>query len=151
MLSLTMAKNRTKRNINLDELSADLDKIYDLIDEIGSDFDVDSDEDDDIFESPTIVSENSDGEGSEESSNDEKQGSSKVSKKTSSSDLKWIKMQFEGKDLLENITNDNVAEVLSPWGYFSKYLNNDFLEVGAELTSRYHLQQTDREIKPKIT
>ncbi|KAG5860622.1 PiggyBac transposable element-derived protein 3, partial [Gonioctena quinquepunctata] len=55
-------------------------------------------------------------------------------------------------DPTENIMSS--AEVLTPWGYFERYLSDNFFEMRAHYTSQYHLQTkraelniTGREIK----
>uniref|UniRef100_A0A6P7GEF2 Macrophage metalloelastase-like n=1 Tax=Diabrotica virgifera virgifera TaxID=50390 RepID=A0A6P7GEF2_DIAVI len=142
-----MAKNRDTRKVNLDELTANPDKIYELIDECGSDFEIESDYDDDYFE-PNIADEKSDEENNIEEENPEPS----TSKNVPSVGIKWTKDSFASKNISEESNGtDDINDVLSPFGYFSRYLDDDFFEMGAKLTSQYYLQETGMEIKPDIS
>uniref|UniRef100_A0A6P7G6V5 Uncharacterized protein LOC114336533 n=1 Tax=Diabrotica virgifera virgifera TaxID=50390 RepID=A0A6P7G6V5_DIAVI len=142
-----MAKNRDTRKVNLDELTANPDKIYELIDECGSDFEIESDYDDDYFE-PNIADEESDEENNIEEENPEPS----TSKNVPSVGIKWTKDSFASKNISEESNGtDDINDVLSPFGYFSRYLDDDFFEMGAKLTSQYYLQETGMEIKPDIS
>lgn len=54
----------------------------------------------------------------------------------------WKPGFFSSKeDPLEQI---NTNSVLTPWQYFQRYLGNDFFSLGSECTAQYHLQNTGK-------
>ncbi|XP_050299100.1 piggyBac transposable element-derived protein 3-like [Anthonomus grandis grandis] len=84
------------------------------------------------------------------SSSDEDAPTPSTSQKKSSAPT-CVKQPFEGKEMPTMFDNHEPEPVLSPWGYFSRYFNDEFFEMGAALTSQYYLQQHGREITPKLT
>lgn len=77
----------SESKINLEKLAANPDSVYDLLDELESDFEIDSDVDDDIFEPPISSSGAQDDSGT--SSSEEEDPGPSTSKKPQSH---WPKM-----------------------------------------------------------
>lgn len=46
---------------------------------------------------------------------------------------------------------DNPNEVLTPWGYFSKYLGEIFFKLGALRTAQNYFQKNGKELKAAVT
>lgn len=138
--------------VDLKKLEENPDELWRLLEE--SDIEIDSEDDDNSLwadEEPSNQDENQENEdSSEDSSEDEWSGNDDI---PLSNLFKWRRDSFASKsgpkydDTIE-------GEVLTPWEYFSKYLNDKFFELCAQRTAQYYLQKngkavvvTEREIK----
>ncbi|XP_050314829.1 uncharacterized protein LOC126749188 [Anthonomus grandis grandis] len=147
-----MANNGSKRLLNLERLAANPDDVYELLDDLESDFEVESDNNDEFFAPPErVLSEDEESESSSSSSSSDEDAPRPSTSQKKSSAPTWVKQPFEGKEIPTMFDNHEPEPVLSPWGYFSRYFNDEFFEMGAALTSQYYLQQHGREITPKLT
>ena len=127
------------------------DAIYDLLDEVGSEFDIEEDDgwnqlDDweepdtcevleDNFEEPTDTV---------QPENDSWDSEDNVPLSFFQK-LSWKRGLLQSKPDFTN--GDNPAStdtVLTPWQYFKKYLNDDFFQMSADFTARYYHQQTGK-------
>ncbi|XP_074034618.1 uncharacterized protein [Leptinotarsa decemlineata] len=140
-INMNSAKSRSV--IDLDHLRDNPDAIFDLLDEVGSDFEVDNEEsEDDILlesENPTIAQLDSDIDiSSERSISDESDADdpemnmrlSELAKKYSKQS--WNRIVFDSKNgPQDNMDSIDTNAVSSPWGYFSRYLGESFYELVA--------------------
>ncbi|XP_050302589.1 uncharacterized protein LOC126740549 [Anthonomus grandis grandis] len=94
-----MANNGSRRLLNLERFAANPDDMYELLDDLESDFEVESDNDDEFFAPPErVLSEDEESESSSDSSSDEDAPRPSTSQKESSAPI-WVKQPFEGKEI----------------------------------------------------
>uniref|UniRef100_A0A6P7FSU9 PiggyBac transposable element-derived protein 3-like n=1 Tax=Diabrotica virgifera virgifera TaxID=50390 RepID=A0A6P7FSU9_DIAVI len=162
-----MASKRSSSKINLDDIRANPDKIYDLLDDIDSDFEFENEDDDEwqpILEPtcPTYESENSDSD-DDNSINENVASTSNASnpivKKHGNKNKKchkreqsftWEKRPFRQVDVSNEAVED-IGQVLSPFQYFDKYLPQAFFDLAAVRTNQYYVHKNGNLLKPHVT
>ncbi|KAJ3641453.1 hypothetical protein Zmor_027960 [Zophobas morio] len=135
----------SKEIINLENLRADPDAIFNLLDEIDSDLELGDDDSD--WEHEPEADNSSDSSTSSDTDDDNLPNSSGVEPIAQAS---WPRRYFTSKEIPQESVLA-ATEVLTPWAYFSKYLGEDFLELAANKTAQYYLQKTGVEMKPSVT
>uniref|UniRef100_A0A6P7G3H5 PiggyBac transposable element-derived protein 3-like n=1 Tax=Diabrotica virgifera virgifera TaxID=50390 RepID=A0A6P7G3H5_DIAVI len=138
--------------------SAHPDEIYELLDELDSDLEIELGDDDDDWvpsEEEKLSVQDNEIEESDKSddSGDENDSAvpSTVQNLQKSSMLNLGRTNpFKNENIPETILPDP-TEVLTPWCYFKKYLGNSFFQLCAERTAQFYLQKHRRELKPKVT
>jgi hypothetical protein len=121
---------------SLDELERDQEKLYELLDNLGSDFG--SDDDDEVGNPPEETPPADDEEDASVTSDSEDEVPLSTFRK-----LHWKHGSFHSKDQpsKENITPSDVKTTNE---YFEKYLDDDFFQLAATHTSQYFLQSNGK-------
>ncbi|KAF2883058.1 hypothetical protein ILUMI_23135 [Ignelater luminosus] len=144
--SFTDFLSSIEKVINLQKLADNPNELYDLLDEIESNFNnAEAEEwENNVLESETESVFDNISCNEELSTNAESSYSSEDDLPLSTfQTLFWKKEAFVSKKD-PNDTNTNQNTILTPWEYFRRYLNDDVFEMGAEFTARYYLQQTGK-------
>lgn len=127
-------------NVDLVTLEENPEAIYDLLDSIDSEIELDSESDEEIFtEAPeeTELPENlaEDLQFSDSDSDDDIPLASYLASG-------WKTGSFPSKE--DPLEHTSTNSVLTPWQYFQKYLGDEFFSMGARHTAQYYFQKTGK-------
>lgn len=133
----------------MERLANNPDDLFDLLDELGSDFEVDSQSDD---EDPNPLDVNAVPNDSDEESiaNDDEEENVSTSDSESNlplsrlQTLRWKNGNFHSKEPPSK-KDDLPSDVKTPKEYFKEYLDDDFFSLAATHTAQYYLQTSGKQ------